>query len=174
MHTHIYKHNYTHILIAHTNITCKHYAHIHTQLTCKNRLTWAILPLFPPTNSLYSGRSMVTDVRPNSNRKEHSSLPDDTSYTFYCVCKSCFMLCAICLCGVCVCVCLWGEGGVEWLAGYLSILLEPIWTSVMLWESLVPKSSLLVCPFCYVGYWTYHNFTFFHLLLVIRRLPIST
>ena len=27
---------------------------------------------------------------------------------------------------VCMNVCLWGEGGVEWLAGYLSILLEPL------------------------------------------------
>ena len=77
-----------------------------------------------------------------------------------CVCvHDCTCMCVcVCMCmrvcvRACACVCVFvGEGGVEWLAGYLSILLEPIWTSVMLWESLVPKSSLLVCPFCYVGY----------------------
>ena len=49
------------------------------QITCKKRLTCAILPVLPPTKSLYSAMSIATAVRPKSKRKEHSSRPEESS-----------------------------------------------------------------------------------------------
>ena len=59
-------------------------------------------------------------------------------HVYVCVCARLYVHACVCvhtcMCvRACACVCVFvGEGGVEWLAGYLSILLEPIWTSVML------------------------------------------
>ena len=54
---------------------------------------------------------------------------------------------AVCV-RVCMCVC--GGGGGGGMIGRV-LVHSPRAHLVMLWESLVPKSSLLVCPFSYVG-----------------------
>ena len=48
--------------------------------TCWKRLICHMSPVLPPTNSLLIHVSIVTLVRPQSNRNVHSILPDPNSY----------------------------------------------------------------------------------------------
>ena len=40
-------------------------------------------PLIPPTKSQCSPTSIVTAVRPQLNKNEHSNRPDESSYSYY-------------------------------------------------------------------------------------------